>query len=94
MNTTNSVTINSIDALDFMASRLLIFKRILRTELCELSERKFKLSTAEPLVELLLQRKAIEERHEVLVVANTEALKGFTLDNLDEKVKRESSIAA
>jgi len=83
-----------IEALDFIASRLLIFKRVQREALSELTAKKFNMEIAEELVEVLIQQGAVELRHEALVVLNERTLKSFCLGTVNLAGKLKTRFAA
>jgi len=89
MNREMNILSAGIGALDFMASRLLNFKRVQYEELCELTAKKFNLKTVE-LVHLLIEQKAIEQHDEALVVVNEEILRTFCLGLLNPQESRET----
>lgn len=84
----------NIEALDFMASRLLNFKRIGYEELAELTAKKFNLETVEGLVNMLVRQGAVELRTEVVSVLKEEILQQFCLNSPYPEEKRETRLAA
>lgn len=82
MKTTTKIECpTNIKALDFMASRLLNFKRIGYEELSELTARRFNLKTAEGLVNMLVKEGAVELRGEAVSVLKEDILKQFCLNS-------------
>jgi len=80
MKTMMPVTNTSIEALDFIASRLLIFKRVRYDLMLELTTQKFSLPNSNHLFAELIQKKVVCLNNGSLTILNDLALKQFCID--------------